>query len=414
MAEPERVIPSLKGARRSILPSMEFGLGVRLRALTALPSRRPFFSLKARFRLADMQDYGVAGPSRRANRSEGLGRSVIKRPERPERHGRSEPGSRRSRVLIADDRESIRSLFERVLSADGHDVVLAPDGASALAAVHRLRPDVILLDVAMPLIDGLEVCRQLKADPATRLTPVVLVSGQTELADRINGIEAGADEFLSKPVHPHELRARVRSLSRVKQLIDALDSAEAAFVALALTIEARDPYTNGHCERLSRSAVRLGRVLGLGDDDLHALHRGGYLHDIGKVGIPDAVLLKPAALTAEETTLMRRHPEIGDALCAPLQSLRTVRPIIRCHHERIDGSGYPAGLRGNDVPLLAQIVGIVDVYDALTSQRPYRPALGGDEAIAYLMRETSLGRFNRLYVEAFVETLSPLPYPSVQ
>ena len=320
--------------------------------------------------------------------------------------------ARRSRVLIADDRESIRSLFHRLLSADGHDVVLAPDGASALAAVHRHRPDVVLLDVAMPLVDGLEVCRQLKADPATRLMPVVLVSGQTELTDRINGIEAGADDYLSKPVHPHELRARVRSLSRVKQLIDALDSAEAAFVALALTIEARDPYTMGHCERLSRTAVGLGRALGLGIDDLHALHRGGYLHDIGKVGVPDSVLLKPAPLTAEESALMRRHPEIGDSLCAPLQSLRSVRPIILSHHERLDGSGYPNALRGDEVPLLAQIVGIVDVYDALTSRRPYRDALSHDEAVKFMMEETHAGRFNPRYVEAFLETLVPAAAPA--
>ena len=325
----------------------------------------------------------------------------------------STPEARRSRVLIADDRESIRSLFHRLLSADGHDVVLAPDGASALAAVHRHRPDVVLLDVAMPLVDGLEVCRQLKADPATRLTPVVLVSGQTELTDRINGIEAGADDYLSKPVHPHELRARVRSLSRVKQLIDALDSAEAAFVALAQTIEARDPYTMGHCERLSRTAVSLGRALGLGSDDLHALHRGGYLHDIGKVGVPDSVLLKPAPLTAEESALMRRHPEIGDSLCAPLQSLRSVRPIILGHHERIDGSGYPNGLRGDNVPLLAQIVGIVDVYDALTSRRPYRDALSHDEAVRFMLEETHAGRFNPRYVDAFLETLVPAVVPAL-
>ena len=326
----------------------------------------------------------------------------------------STPGTRRSRVLIADDRESIRALFHRLLSADGHDVVLAPDGASALVAVHRHRPDVILLDVAMPLVDGLEVCRQLKADPATRLTPIVLVSGQSELADRINGIEAGADEYLSKPVHPHELRARVRSLSRVKQLIDALDSAEAAFVALAMTIEARDPYTKGHCERLSRTAVSLGRALGLGHDDLHALHRGGYLHDIGKVGVPDSVLLKPGPLTPEESALMRRHPEIGDSLCAPLQSLRAVRPIILSHHERLDGSGYPAGLRGDEVPLLAQIVGIVDVYDALTSRRPYREALSHAAAVKFMLEETQAGGFNPGYVEAFLETLEPAGAPALQ
>jgi putative two-component system response regulator len=312
-------------------------------------------------------------------------------------------------VLIADDTESVRALFNRLLAADGYDVVVAEDGAAALAAVTEYRPDVILLDVTMPQIDGLEVCRRLKADPATRLTPVVLVTGQAGLDDRIRGIEAGADDFLSKPVHPHELRARVRSLSRFKSLIDALDSAEAAFLSLALTIEARDPYTNGHCERLARYAVRLGRALGLPADDLDALHRGGYLHDVGKVGVPDAVLLKEGRLTPEEMVVMRRHPEIGAALCAPLQSLRVVRPIILSHHERLDGSGYPEGLRGDEVPLLAQIVGIVDVFDALTSTRPYRKALSPAEAIGHLNRDVELGRFTRAHIDAFLETLATEP-----
>jgi putative two-component system response regulator len=314
-----------------------------------------------------------------------------------------QPG-RRSRVLVADDTESVRSLFRKLLIADGHDVISAGDGVAALEAVREHRPDVVLLDVAMPEMDGLEVCRRLKADPATRLTPVVLVTGQTDLSDRIRGIEAGADEFLSKPVHPHELRARIRSLSRVKHLIDELDSAEAAFVTLALTIEARDPLTNGHCERLARHAVRLGRALGLTGDDIHALHRGGYLHDVGKVGVPDAVLLKPGPLTRDEFELMKRHPEIGDSLCAPLQSLRGVRPIVRGHHERLDGSGYPAGLRGGEVPLLAQIVGIVDVYDALTSDRPYRSALPADEAARHVVREAQQGKFDRRLVEVFLDT----------
>ena len=322
-------------------------------------------------------------------------------------------GHRRSRVLVADDTESIRLLFRRLLTADGHDVIVAADGAAALDAVRRQQPDVILLDVTMPAIDGLEVCRRLKSDPATRLTPIVLVTGQTDLSDRIRGIEAGADEFLSKPVHPHELRARVRSLARVKHLIDALDSAEAAFMTLALTIEARDPYTKGHCERLARHAVRLGRALGVPADDLDALHRGGYLHDVGKVGIPDAVLLKPGPLTGEEAQMMRQHPEIGDGLCAPLQSLRRVRPIILCHHERLDGSGYPAGLRGDDVPLLAQIVGIVDVYDALTSQRPYRLALTPHDATAHLLGDAEAGRFARPHVEAFLDTLTAATVPAV-
>jgi putative two-component system response regulator len=316
------------------------------------------------------------------------------------------PIARRSRVLVVDDTESVRSLFRKLLSSDGHEVVSAADGAAALEAVQRHRPDVVLLDVDMPAMDGLEVCRRLKADPGTRLTPVVMVTGQTDLSDRLRGIEAGADEFLSKPVHPQELRVRVRSLSRVKHLIDALDSAEAAFVTLALTIEARDPSTNGHCERLASHAVRLGRALGLGAEDLEALHRGGYLHDVGKVGVPDAVLLKPGPLTAHEFELMKRHPVIGDSLCAPLQSLRRVRPIVRGHHERIDGSGYPDRLRGDEVPLLAQIVGIVDVFDALTSERPYRIALTPEKAGQYLLEQAGQGKFARQHVDAFLDTLA--------
>jgi putative two-component system response regulator len=317
------------------------------------------------------------------------------------------PAVRRSRILVADDTESVRSLFDKLLTSDGHDVVSACDGVGALEAVRHHRPDVILLDVNMPAMDGLEVCRRLKADPATRLTPVVMVTGQSDLSDRLKGIEAGADEFLSKPVHPQELRVRVRSLSRVKHLIDELDSAEAAFVTLALTIEARDPSTNGHCERLAHHAVRLGRALGLVGEDLDALHRGGYLHDVGKVGVPDAVLLKAGPLTPDEFALMKRHTDIGDSLCAPLQSLRRVRPIIRGHHERLDGSGYPDGLRDDAVPLLAQIVGIVDVFDALTSLRPYRTALSNQEAGRYLLEQAAEGKFARRYVEAFLDTLEP-------
>jgi len=313
--------------------------------------------------------------------------------------------SRRARVLVADDTESIRALFQKLLTNEGHQVISVEDGIEALDAARRHRPDVILLDVGMPGIDGLEVCRQLKSDPSTRLTPVVLVTGLSDLSDRIKGIEAGADDFLSKPVHPHELRARVASLSRVKQLTDALDSAEAAFVALALTIEARAPMMNGHCERLASHAVVLGRTLGLPAEDLDALHRGGYLHDLGKVGVPDSILLKPGPLTAEEFDLMKRHPDIGDMLCAPLQSLQNVRPIIRCHHERLDGSGYPQALRGDEVPLLAQIVGIVDVFDALTSKRPYRDALKLEDAARHLIGEVEEGKFARAHVEAFLDTL---------
>ncbi|HEY5619109.1 MAG TPA: HD domain-containing phosphohydrolase [Vicinamibacterales bacterium] len=313
--------------------------------------------------------------------------------------------ARRPRVLVADDTDTIRALFEKLLTGDGYQVISAVDGIEALDAVSLHHPDVILTDVGMPGVDGIEVCRRLKGDPATHLTPVVLVTGLSELPDRIRGIEAGADDFLTKPVHPQELRARVAALLRMKQLTDALDSAESAFMALALTIEARDPTTKGHCERLAQRAVRLGRVLGVSSEDLDALHRGGYLHDVGKVGVPDSVLLKPGPLSEGEFAQMKRHTEIGDSLCAPLQSLRHVRPIIRSHHERLDGSGYPDRLRGDEIPLLAQIVGIIDVYDALTSERPYRSALPDEAAVRHLLLEVQQRRFSRTLVTAFLDTV---------
>ena len=309
-------------------------------------------------------------------------------------------------VLVADDTDSVRTLFADLLASDGYHVLTACDGEAALEAAQRHRPDVLLLDVRMPGLGGMEVCRRVKAAAETRLTPVILVTGAADGGDRLEGIEAGADDFLMKPVNPHELRARVRVLSRVKQLTDELDSAESAFMALALTIEARDPSTNGHCERLARDAVRLGTALGLAPEDLKALHCGGYLHDVGKVGVPDAVLLKPGPLTAAERELIRRHPDIGDSLCAPLQSLRRVRPIIRHHHERLDGSGYPGGLRGDEVPLLAQIVSIVDVYDALTTTRPYRGALPHSDAVRELLTGVRAGHFNARFVEAFLDVLA--------
>src|SRR5918999_4756350 len=316
-------------------------------------------------------------------------------------------------VLVADDAENVRTLFSQLLASDGYNVLTASDGDEALKTAQLHRPHVLLLDVRMPGADGIEVCRRVKSSPETRLTPVILITGMADGYDRMEGIEAGCDDFLTKPVNAHELRARVRVLSRMKQLIDELDSAEAAFLTLAKTIEARDPSTNGHCERLAHYAVNLGTTLGLGGDELTALHRGGYLHDVGKVGVPDSVLLKEGPLTPEEFDVMRRHTEIGDALCAPLQSLRRVRPIIRHHHERLDGSGYPGGLRGDELPPLAHVVAIVDVYDALTTDRPYRAALPHDAAVGELRAGVQAGQYNARFLEAFLDLtphlLLPLP-----
>ncbi len=294
-------------------------------------------------------------------------------------------------MLVVDDLEANVSLLTRLLSREGYRVVAATSGVDALAAVARDKPDLVLLDVMMPGMTGFEVCARLKADRATRLLPVVLVTGLQGRDDRVRGIEVGADDFLSKPVDPSELTARVRSLVRLKRYTDELESAESLVVGLALTIEARDAYTQGHCGRLAEYAVRIGRRCGLDDQELHALERGGYLHDVGKIAIPDAILLKPGPLTEDEFDVMRRHAAVGDALCAGFRSLGPVRPIVRHHHERLDGSGYPDSLRGDEIPLVAQIIGIVDVYDALTTRRSYREALPRGAALEEIAREVERG-----------------------
>jgi putative two-component system response regulator len=279
-------------------------------------------------------------------------------------------GPRSGCVLVVDDQAPNRVLLGKMLARDGHKVLEADSGQRAIEIARLADPDVVILDVLMPGLDGFQTCATLKRHDQTRLTPVVLVTALREHTDRLRGIEAGADDFLSKPVDPHELSARVRSLIRLKRYTEDLDSAEAVIMSLALVIEARDAATEGHCERLAEYATRLGRALGLDEDDLSALKRGGYLHDVGKVGVPDSVLLKAGPLTPAEFEEMKSHTLIGDRLCGQLRSLRRVRPIVRHHHEKLNGSGYPDGLAGDAIPLLAQIMGVVDVYDALTTSRP--------------------------------------------
>jgi putative two-component system response regulator len=306
------------------------------------------------------------------------------------------------RILVVDDQEANLHLLSRLLMRDGHVVYRASNGLEALELVSREQPDLVLLDVVMPLMSGFDVCRELKRHASTRLIPVVLITTLQGAEDRIQGIEAGADDFLTKPVNSHELRARVRSLLRIKRYTDDLDSAESVILSLALTIEARDTYTEGHCQRLAGYATAFGQALGLGEDDVAALERGGFLHDIGKVGIPDAVLRKPGPLTSAEYDIVKQHTVIGDRLCGGLRSLRRVRSIVRHHHERLDGSGYPDGLHGDEIPLLAQIMSIVDLFDAITSTRPYRLARSAEHAGDELTKEVARGWRRADLVETFL------------
>jgi len=306
------------------------------------------------------------------------------------------------RILVVDDTAANVRLLERLLVLEGYSVYSAEDGQAAIEMVMREHPDLVLMDVRMPRCDGFEACRILKERHETCLIPVVLMTGLSERADRIRAIEAGADDFLTKPIDAAELTARVRSLVRLKRYTDDLDSAEAVITSLALTVEARDAYTDGHCQRLSRYGVAVGRRLHLPDDDLAALHRGGYLHDIGKIGIPDVLLMKPGSLTNSEFEVIKTHTVIGDRLCGNLRALSRVRPIVRHHHERLDGSGYPDGLEGDAIPLLAQIIGIVDIYDALTTGRPYKRAWPPELAFEELLNEARKGWRRRDLVDLLI------------
>jgi putative two-component system response regulator len=308
-------------------------------------------------------------------------------------------------ILVVDDEPANRELLIELLEPRGYKIVTADDGQAGLEEFVRNQPDLVLLDIMMPRVDGVEVCRQLKKNPESRLTPVVLVTALSAKEDRVRGIEAGADDFLTKPVEGIELLARVRSLLNLKTYTDELERSESVLFALARSIEGRDPYTGGHCERLSNYSELLGRRIGLPEEQIIALRRGGIVHDIGKVAVPDAILLSTRKLTPEEWKSIRQHPAVGESICKPLRSLQSVLPIIRHHHEKLDGSGYPDGLKADQIPLTARIMSIVDIYDALTTKRTYRDALSTERALEIMRQEIQKGWWDPYVFAEFLSLL---------
>jgi len=264
------------------------------------------------------------------------------------------------------------------------EVMLAADGPSALAMIESSPPDLVLLDVRMPGMDGYEVCRRIKAMPRGRLLPVVMITGLSQTTHRVMALEAGADDFMAKPVEGAELIARVRSALRLKELYNTLDGAEHVIFSLATAVEAKDSFTERHTQRVGESARHLGRRLGLPEFALDALYRGGIIHDIGKIGVADSILHKPGPLDASEVPQMQAHVAIGESIVRPLHSTSGLLPIIRHHHERFDGRGYPDGLKAREIPRLAGIVSVCDAFDALVNDRPYRTRRSTEEALAVL------------------------------
>jgi putative two-component system response regulator len=304
--------------------------------------------------------------------------------------------------------------MEAYLAPVGCEVQAAASGPEALRLIQEVRPDLVLTDAMMPGMSGFELCRLVKSNEGGRLLPVVMVTALNQVSDRVLALEAGADDFLAKPVDRLEVQARVRSLLRIKWIYDELDDTESVIVALAKAVDAKDNYTEAHTERVASRARLLGEMAGLSGTDLDDLYRGGLIHDIGKIGVPDAILLKPGPLNAEEMNIMRRHPVIGEEIARPLRSAAKLLHIIRHHHENFDGTGYPDRLAGEDIPLVARIVAISDAYDAMVSDRPYRPGMTQDRALAILKMGAG-SQWDPALVPMFVAAFGNLePLPAVR
>lgn len=304
-------------------------------------------------------------------------------------------------LVVEDDPRNIQ-ILSSLLGREGYHTYVATDGELALDYLDTILPDLILLDLGLPKMDGFEICERLKSNPATRLIPVVVLTGQSDFVSKLRCIELGADDFISKPFNSTEVLARCKSLLRLKNALDALDDAERVIYAFARAVEAKDPYTEGHTERVTAYALSLAERIGLNDLERAALKRGAILHDVGKIGVPDDILRKPGPLTPEEFDRIRQHPIQGVTILEPLQSVRDALPVIRWHHERMDGSGYPDGLTGDQIPVMVRIMTIADVYDALTTRRPYHESLSPEEGMRILREGAGRGWWDRELVSTFV------------
>jgi putative two-component system response regulator len=313
-------------------------------------------------------------------------------------------------IMVVEDDAAIAQLAEQLLVSEGHWVKCCNNGLDALEAVKERAPDLILLDLDLPGANGFQVCEKIKNDPRTRFIPIVIVTGEMGSKVKVRTWKLGADEFLPKPFVAEELLARVRSLLRVKALVDELDSAQSVVFALARAIDAKCRYTQGHSERVAQHVVTLGQCLKLSEAELSTLSRGAMLHDIGKIAVPDAILNKNGTLTADEYAVVKQHPLEGVRIIEALQSTKDAIPLVRWHHERPDGKGYPDGLSGDKIPFLSRVLAVADVYDALSSERPYRPAMSHEESINVLQTSAETGGLDDEIVRCF----STLPESAVR
>jgi putative two-component system response regulator len=312
------------------------------------------------------------------------------------------------RILIADDNNFYRRALQLTLEEWGYEVVAATDGEAAWAVLGGDQPPrLAILDWMMPKLDGPEVCRRVRSLPQYEPTYIILLTSKQGKSNAVVGLESGADDYIVKPFDRDELRARLR----VGRRIVGLQTSETVVYTFARAVDAKSPYTRGHSERVTQYALALGQKLGLSATDLDVLRRGGNLHDIGKICVPDAILNKPGRLTKEEYDIVREHPTQGTRMVESLESCRDLVPIIRWHHERADGRGYPDGLTAAQIPLLVRVTSVADVYDALRSDRPYRHGLPHAECLTVLRQDAAGGGLDGELVEKFC-ALGAEPGPS--
>lgn len=309
------------------------------------------------------------------------------------------------RILIVDGQDINRRMMRAMLKSDSYQLLECGRASEVMRLLETEKVDLVVLDLVLPEVSGPELCRWLKTNRKTRFIPVLMLTSVQGVENEIAGIENGADEFLIKPIHPAVVRTRVSSMLRNKALVDSMEEAETILFALAQAVERRDKCTGMHCERLAALSVALGEALHLPQHDLIALYRGGYLHDIGKISVPDAILFKTGPLSPEEWDVMKRHTIEGEQICKAMRTLAAVLPIIRSHHERLDGSGYPDGLKGSEIPLLAQTLQVVDIYDALTSSRSYKAAFSQEETFDIMLKEADRGWRDKGLVNLFISLM---------
>ncbi|RJP21924.1 MAG: response regulator [Candidatus Abyssobacteria bacterium SURF_5] len=309
-------------------------------------------------------------------------------------------------VLIVDDHKLTRELLKTYLRGVEFATIEAENGQEALSKLASHLPDLVILDLLMPLLDGFEVCRQIKENPRTALLPVIVATGLDDFDAKMKALEAGADDFIHKPVNEQELLMRVKNHLRIKQLTDDLENAENVIVALIRTVEAKDPYTRGHSERVAKYARKMAESLKMDDSRMQVLRRAAMLHDLGKIGLDDAIIRSPDKLTNEEREKVHNHPSIGIEIIKSLSFLSDVLDPIRAHHERFDGTGYPARLARDKIPVEARIIAVADTYDALTTDRPYRKAVDQKAAFAEMEASAASGQLDPNLVAKFIEVMA--------